>query len=127
MKICNIFNTYFTNVTKDLKHREVDKTQSFKNEESCGLIKHHFGNGSFSFKPVSKNDIINAIKKLSSNIASTSNDLPVSVMKQFSKLLLRKTYKYFEQLSQRKQVSKFNESCQFLKSLAISPNTITDV
>ena len=35
------------------------------------------------FKPVSKNDIIDAIKKLPSNKASISNDIPVSVMKQF--------------------------------------------
>ena len=28
--ICKIFNTYFTNVTKDLKLRQVNKTQSFK-------------------------------------------------------------------------------------------------
>ena len=71
-KICKIFNTYFTNVTKGLKLRQVDKIQPFKNEESCGLIKEHFGNGSFSFKPVSKNDIISAIKKLPSNKASSS-------------------------------------------------------
>ena len=60
-KICKIFNTYFT---KGLKPRQVDKTHSLKNEESCRLIKEHFGRGSFSFKLVSKNDIISAIKKL---------------------------------------------------------------
>ena len=32
MKICKIFNTYFTNVTQGLKLRQVDKTQSFKND-----------------------------------------------------------------------------------------------
>ena len=36
------------------------------------------------FKPVSKKDIIDAIKKLPSNKASISNDIPVSVMKQFA-------------------------------------------
>ena len=35
------------------------------------------------FKPVSKKDIIDAIKKLPSNKASISNYIPVSVMKQF--------------------------------------------
>ena len=35
------------------------------------------------FKPVSKKDIIDAIKKLLSNKASISNGIPVSVMKQF--------------------------------------------
>ena len=83
-KICKIFNTYFTNVTKGLKLRQVDKTLSFKNEESCGLIKEHFGNESFSFKPVSKNDSISSIKKLPSNKASISNDIAVSVTKQFT-------------------------------------------
>ena len=63
---------------------QLDKTQSFKNEESCRLIKEHFGNESFSFKPVSKNRIINAVKKLPSNKASISNDIPVSVMKHFA-------------------------------------------
>ena len=83
-KICKIFNTYFTNVTKGLKLRQIEKTQSLKNEESCGLLKKHFGKGSFSFIPVSKNDIISAIKKLPSNKASISNDIPVSVIKQFA-------------------------------------------
>ena len=35
------------------------------------------------FKPVSKKDVIDAIKKLPLNKASISNDIPVSVMKQF--------------------------------------------
>ena len=57
-----ILNTYYTNFIKGLKLRNVDKTQLFENEESCRSIKEHFGKGSFSFKPVSKNDIISAIK-----------------------------------------------------------------
>ena len=76
-KICKIFNTYFTNVTKGIALQLVDKTQSFENEESCRLIKEHFGNGGFSFKPVSKKDIISAIKKLPLNKTSISNDIPI--------------------------------------------------
>ena len=83
-KIWKIFNIYFTNIIKGLKVQQVDKTQSFENEESCRSIKQHFGKGSFSFKPVSKSDIISAIKNLPSNKASISNDIPVSVMKQFA-------------------------------------------
>ena len=83
-KTCEMFDTYFTDVTKGLKLRQIDKTQSFKNEESCRLIREHFGNGSFSFSPVSKIGIISAIKKLSSNKASISNDIPFSLMKQFA-------------------------------------------
>ena len=40
--------------TKGLNIRQVDKTQSFEIEESCRLIKEHFGNGSFFFKPVNE-------------------------------------------------------------------------
>ena len=68
---------------------QVDKNQSFKNEETCGLIKEHFGKGSFSFKLVSKNDIISAVKKLPSNKASISNDIPFSVMKQFQTVTVK--------------------------------------
>ena len=57
-KICQIFNTYFTNITKDLKLRQVDESQSFKNEESCRLIRENYSGGSFSFKSISKDDII---------------------------------------------------------------------
>ena len=46
-KICKMFCTYITNVTKGLKFRQVDKTQSTENEESCRLIKEHFRNRSF--------------------------------------------------------------------------------
>ena len=33
--ICQIANTYFANVTKRLKFRQVDESQSVENEESC--------------------------------------------------------------------------------------------
>ena len=48
-KICKTFNTYFTNVTKVLKLRQVCETQLFKNKESCRLIQEHYGN-EFFFK-----------------------------------------------------------------------------
>ena len=48
--ICQMFNTYFTNVTKGLKLRQVDESQSFENEESCRLIREDYGGQSFSFK-----------------------------------------------------------------------------
>ena len=89
-----------TSVKKDLKLQQVDQTQTFKNEESCRLIKKHFGNGSF-FKPVSKNGIIGPIKKSPPSKASNSNNTPVSVMKQYANCYCE-TYKYFERLYQRK-------------------------
>ena len=83
-KICKVFNTYFTHVTKGINLREVDKAQSFENEGSCRLIKMHFENVSFAFKQASKNDIVSAIKNLPSNKVSISNNIPVSVMKQIA-------------------------------------------
>ena len=46
-KICKIFYISFINVTKGLKFRQVDKTQSIENEGTCRLIKEHFRNRSF--------------------------------------------------------------------------------
>ena len=82
--ICQIFNTYFTNVTKGLKLRQVDESQSFENEESCRLIRENYGGESFSFKSISKDDIIEAVKNLPSNKASISNDIPISIIKNFA-------------------------------------------
>ena len=86
--IFQVFNTYFTNVTKVLKQidesRQVDESQSFDNEENCRLIRENYGGESFSFKSISKDDIIEAVKKLPSNKASISNDTPVSIIKNFA-------------------------------------------
>ena len=82
--ICQIFETYLTNVTKGLKIRQVDESQSFENEESCRLIKENYSGESFSFKSISEHDIIEAAKKLPSNKASVSNDVPISIMKNFA-------------------------------------------
>ena len=82
-KFCQIFNTYFTNITKDLKLRQVDESQSFENDESCRLIRENYSGGSFSFKSISKDDIIEGVKKLPSNKASISNDIPITIIKSF--------------------------------------------
>ena len=73
--ICQIFNIYFTNVTKGLKLQQVDESQSFENEESYRLIRENYGGESSSFKSISKDDIIEAVKKL------PSNDIPISIIK----------------------------------------------
>ena len=131
-----------------LKLRQVDKTWLLKNEETCRLRKDHFGNGSFSFNPfmteafiiwflhdnglvmkgLSRSQKV-VVKKRSQKITfKLSINLKWHTRfsnKTICKLLLWKTYKYFERLPQRKQVSKFNESCRnqpsFLKSLTIPP------
>ena len=71
-KICQIFNTYFTNATKCLKLLQVDESQSFENEESCRLIRGSYGGESFSFTAISKDDVIEAVKKLPSDKISIS-------------------------------------------------------
>ena len=47
------------------------------------------------FNPVSKKDIIDAIKILPANKASISNHIPVSVMKQFAKCYCEKLTNIF--------------------------------
>ena len=81
--IFQIFNTYFTNITKGLKLRQVDESQSFENEESCRLIRENYGGESFSFKSISKDNITEAVQKLSSNKASILNDILISIIKNF--------------------------------------------
>ena len=83
---CQIFNTYFTNVTKGLKLRQVDESQFFEKEGSCRLIRENYGGESFSFKSISKDDIIKAVKKFPSNKALISNDIdiPILIIKNFA-------------------------------------------
>ena len=59
--ICQIFNTYFTNITKGLKLRQVDESQSFEKEESCRVIRENYGGESFSFKSIFKDNIIKGV------------------------------------------------------------------
>ena len=46
-----------------LKLRQVDESQSFKNKVCCELIRKNYGAESFSFKPISKDDTIEAVKQ----------------------------------------------------------------
>ena len=52
-------------------------------KESCRLIRENYGER-FSFKSLSKHDIIEALIKLRSNKASISNDIPISIIKNFA-------------------------------------------
>ena len=51
------------------------------------LIRENYGGESFSFKSISKEDIIEAVKNLPSNKASISNDIPISHTYQIHSLL----------------------------------------
>ena len=113
--ICQIFNTYFTNVTKGLKLRQVDESQSFENEESCRLIRENYGGESFSFKSISKDDIIEAVKKLPSNKASISNNIPISIIKNFSTCYCEKLASIFN------DCLKENKFPNLMKIAEISP------
>ena len=52
--ISNIFNEYFTNITKGLNLRESAGNINFENEESSKKTKENFGNKNLSFETVSK-------------------------------------------------------------------------
>ena len=92
---CQIFNTYFTNVTKGLQLQQVDESQSFENEESCWLIRETYGDEKFSFKSIFKNDTIESSQKItfkqSINIKWHTN----FNNKEFCYLLLWKACEYF--------------------------------
>ena len=92
---CQIFNTYFTNVTKGLQLQQVDESQSFENEESCWLIRENYSGKSFSFKSIFKDDTIESSQKItfkqSINIKWHTN----FNNKEFCYLLLWKACEYF--------------------------------
>ena len=44
----------------------------------------NYGGECFSFKPISKDDITEAVKKLLSNKASISYDIPISIIKNYA-------------------------------------------
>ena len=113
--ISQIFNTYFTNVTKCLKLRQVDESQSFENEESCRLIRENYGGESFSFKSISKGDINEAVKKLPPNKASISNDIPISIIKNFATYYCEKFSSIFN------DCLKENKCPNLIKIAEISP------
>ena len=114
--MCQIFNTYFINVTKDLKLLHVHESQSFENEEGCRLIRENYGGESFSFKSIStKDDIIEAVNKLPSNEASISNDIPISLIKNFASCYCEKLASIFN------DCLKENKFPNLIKIAEISP------
>ena len=73
-----------------LKLRQVDESQSFKNKVCCELIKKNYGVESFSFKPISKDDTIQAVKQSINHEWHTNLN-----NKEFCWLLLWEACKYF--------------------------------
>ena len=90
--IADTFNNYFADITKTLKlkkHPNFDGqslfsiTDYFKNNGSVIRIKekHDTQENSFLFTLFSKEDILKAIKSLSSNKASPIEDIPIEILK----------------------------------------------
>ena len=68
----------------------------FQNEIGCRLIRENYGGQSVSFKSISKEDIIEAVKKLPSNKASVLNGIPTSMIKNFATFLFTELNTYME-------------------------------
>ena len=90
--IVNTFNNYFADIAKPLKLKKLPNfddqspfsiTDYFKNNESVIKIKemHDTQENLFSFTLFSKEDILKAMKSLSSNKASPTEDIPIKILK----------------------------------------------
>ena len=90
--MANTFSSYFADITKTLKlkkHPNFDGqsltsiTDYFKNNESVTKIKEKYNTqeNSFSFNLFSNEDILKAIKSLSSYKASPIEDIPIKTLK----------------------------------------------
>ena len=89
--IADTLNNYFADITKTLKlkkHPNFDGkslfsiTDYFKNNETVIKIKEKYNTqeNSFSFTLFSKEDILKAIKSLTSNKASLIEDIPIKIL-----------------------------------------------
>ena len=90
--IADTFNNYFADITKTVKLKKhpdfygqslFSITDYFKNNESVIKIKEKYDSqeNSLSFNLCSKEDILKAIKSLSSNKASPIEDIPIKILK----------------------------------------------
>ena len=92
-KIANTLNKYFSTLTKKLKlkpqkklrtsKKEIKKIiNSFKDNPSIKKIKSHFLEDEvFSFREVTNDEILDAIKSLPTNKSSTFDDIPAKLLK----------------------------------------------
>ena len=90
-EICDTFNKYFVNITKDLgiidwldaspHHNNIsERITSFDNHPSIQMIKDKYQNFSFKFQPVSIDQIIKFIDEIDSN-KSSSGEIPAHIFK----------------------------------------------
>ena len=95
-KVATIFNTYFLNLTKDLKLKKASKIskestlseiiKSYDESNSIKKIKEFYNltNDVFTFSFFSEQEVIDVIHNLPSNKATVSNDIPVKILKESS-------------------------------------------
>ena len=97
LKIAEIFNHYFTNITESLGISE-DQTllsptngindplekaiKKYENHPSIKMIKGRCELDQFEFKPVTVNEILLQIQKLNPKKASPLNSIPAKILKQ---------------------------------------------
>ena len=90
--IADTFKNYFADIKKILKLKKYPNfdgpslstiTDNFRNNESVIKIKEKYDTqeNSFSLTLFSKEDILKAIKSLSSNKASPIEDIPINILK----------------------------------------------
>ena len=106
--IADTLNNYSVDITKALKlkkHSNFDGqalfsiTDYFKNNESVIKIKEKYNTqeNSFSFTLFSKEDILKAIKSLSSNKASPIEDIPIKILKSLIRIYSEKLTNIFNE------------------------------
>ena len=100
-EIADTFNNYFTDHTETLQLKKrkyfINKeisciVESFKDCESIRKIKevHKIEENSFSFTLFTEEEVKDAIKNLPNNKATTFNDIPVKILKQFLEVYSKK-------------------------------------
>ena len=92
-EITSKFNKYFTNIKK-LNLKKKDTGTSFKSEVNCGTIKEKFENKNVSFEVFTESTVTNAIKNLAADKVSVSNNIPVSIMRDYWYLLPKTNTKH---------------------------------
>ena len=106
--IADFFNNYFADITKTLKSKEHQKLDDqslfsinhyFKTNESVIKIKEKYNTQEnlFSFTLFLREDILKAIKPLSSNKASPVEDIPIKILKNSIQIYSEKLASIFNE------------------------------
>ena len=98
--IANIMNNHFTNVIKGLSLKEDNASHlksceeilsHYENHESIKAIKNNFKEScNFKFEAITADELRKEIMNISSNKASVSNDIPISILKNSCDVFVNK-------------------------------------